>query len=189
MKQSKLIIILTLIAAFLIGSCGSDKSQTKTDEKTTTKTESSLIELSPPVPAADFTLENSEGLLVSLYENKGKVLVISFWATWCHACKMEMDFLVKLKTKYAEKPFDVLSINVESSDMKNMALSIIRAKKTNFPVLFDTDSSVGNQYNPGLQLPYSVIVDKQGMIRFILQGFVPGEEEHIIASVEKLLGE
>jgi len=194
--NSVLLVCMVLCAVFVVISCASTKSSEQKDSVQTDQVDiksenvkSSLISIDKPVNAADFTLEDAKGEMHTLSDYKGKVLIISFWATWCHACKMEMDFLKKLKRKYEDQGLEVLSINIDSPDEKSVAVSVSRSKRLNFPVLFDSDSSVANQYNPGLQLPYSVIVDRNQRIRNILQGFVPSEEEHIENSVEKLVGE
>ena len=190
MKHASWFTTCFLLLFFLI-SCASSKIHEKSSPLTADVAHSgnsSLVELPNPTEAVDFSLENINGELVSLSDYRGKVVLLSFWATWCHSCKSEMDFLVKLRQQYHAQGFEVLSINVEAADMKGAAISIARSKKVIFPILFDVDGNVSSHYNPDLQLPYSVIIDRQGLERFILKGFVPTEEQHITSTIEKLLG-
>lgn len=148
-----------------------------------------LRQLSAPVASYSFTLEDENARMLSLADLKGKVVVITFWATWCHACKEEMDNLKALKAAYASKGLEVLAINIDTADEHDRAVSIGRLKKLNYPMLFDPDSRVVSQYNPSQELPYSAIIDRQGQIRYVLLGFFPGEEKQIETSVTALLNE
>src|SRR5262249_45403243 len=45
--------------------------------------------------ATDFTLEDSTGAAIKLSDFKGKVVVLDFWATWCHGCKIEIPWYME----------------------------------------------------------------------------------------------
>ena len=51
-------------------------------------------------PAPDFALKDSTGKQFTLKHYRGKVLLLDFWATWCHGCKQEMPWFVDLDRKY-----------------------------------------------------------------------------------------
>ncbi len=63
--------------------------------------------------AADFVLPDPEGKKVRLRDQRGKVVVLSFWATWCPPCREEMPHLQALHTKYKGKPVRVIAVNLD----------------------------------------------------------------------------
>ena len=58
--------------------------------------------------APDFSLRTVDGKKISLADYKGKAVLINFWATWCAPCKIEMPWLVALRTQYAGQGFEIL---------------------------------------------------------------------------------
>src|SRR5262245_20265417 len=51
-------------------------------------------------PAPDFALQDASGTTVSLKDYRGKVVLLDFWATWCHGCKQEIPWFSEFQTKY-----------------------------------------------------------------------------------------
>ena len=68
--------------------------------------------------APDFTLRTTAGNNVRLQEQRGKVVMINFWATWCGPCQQELPKLNQLYTKYQPAGFELLGVNVDD-DVKH----------------------------------------------------------------------
>jgi cytochrome c biogenesis protein CcmG/thiol:disulfide interchange protein DsbE len=64
--------------------------------------------------APPFALEDLGGRTVRLSDHEGSVVVIDFWATWCHACKDAAPALERLHRKYGERGLVVLGITLDS---------------------------------------------------------------------------
>lgn len=148
-----------------------------------------LIALPTPKPAIDFTLQDSQGAAVSLAEYRGKVVWLSFWATWCHACQQEMRFLKDMQERFGGQGLQVMAINVDSADEQTRAATVARGLRLNYPVLFDPDTQVASRYNPSMELPVSVLIDREGRIRYILKGYEAGENEAIEATIRAIVSE
>jgi thiol-disulfide isomerase/thioredoxin len=58
-----------------------------------------------PQPAADFQLPNLDGQLLHLQDQRGKVVLLNFWATWCHPCLQEMPLMDQLYQTLRQRPF------------------------------------------------------------------------------------
>jgi len=151
--------------------------------------ESAEVKPEETVPAVDFTLRDDKGRTQSLSSYKGKVVWLTFWATWCHACKNEMKHLVAIKRELASPDFEVLAIGTDGPDRLSEAQAQARALGVNYPVLFDPDSRVMSKYNPSGELPFSVLIDRKGMRRHVQRGFLAGEGADMQERIKKLLAE
>lgn len=117
---------------------------------------------------------------------KGKVVVISFWASWCKPCIQELGFLQKLSKKL-DGQFVVLAVSTDDSNTIAGVRKIVRQKKLKMPILLDQQGSLMSEYNPRGELPFSVYVDKMGRIASTHQGFVSGDEGKIEKLVKALI--
>ncbi len=137
--------------------------------------------------ATDFTLRDLNGQSVTLSELQGKVVLMSFWATWCGPCKEEMPHLQKLYDAKKDQGFEVLSISTDDARSASQVKPYIKKHGYTFRVLLDRDSSVIGTYNPAKTLPYTVVVDRKGEIAKVAQGYNPGDEVALEKLVDELL--
>lgn len=148
-----------------------------------------LLAVSWPAVAAptapDFTAPSIGGKPVRLssFRNR-KVVVMSFFATWCPPCKMEMPHLQKLSTKYAKKDVVFLAVSVDApgTDLR----PFIKEYRLTFPVLHDTKGLAAKAYNVEA-IPLLVIVDKKGRIIERREGFEPGMERAVSQKIDAAL--
>jgi peroxiredoxin len=140
--------------------------------------------------APDFTLKDLAGRAWSLSGSlPDKVVLLDFWATWCVPCVKELPHLQRLQDVYGGKGLQVLTISIDGPDRVAGVSAFVARYGFSFPVLLDTESRVVSVYNPSLVLPYSVLVDRGGVIRYVHQGYSPGDErlleERILALLEE----
>lgn len=72
-----------------------------------------LEKVSIAATAPDFTLTTPEGKEVSLYNIKGKLKIIDFWASWCGPCRMENPNMVKLYNDFKDKGLAIISVSLD----------------------------------------------------------------------------
>lgn len=137
-------------------------------------------------PAAEFNLKSRDGAMVSLGGLKGQVVLINFWATWCGPCRKEMPLLEQIQKKYAPLGFTMVGINVEE-DTRLMD-TFLKDVPVSFPVLLDPANGVSKLYNVSA-MPSTVIVDRKGNVRFIHQGYKPGDESKYQDMIRQLIRE
>jgi len=137
--------------------------------------------------APDFTLRNLENKEVTLSDLKGKVVLVNFWATWCGPCQVEMPHLQRLQDEHGKDGFVVLAISVDEARTASRVKPHIKSKGFKFEVLLDTSTEVVSQYNPQKTLPYSVLLDRSGSIKWRHSGYSPGDEVELGKQVRKLL--
>jgi len=111
----------------------------------------------------DFTLESLAGDRVSLSSYKGKVVLLSFWATWCGPCKQEMPEMQALYQKLKSRGFEVVAVDMMED--KAVVADFVKKSGYTFPVLLDHTGEVGGgqMYN-ARAIPTNYIVDKNGKI-------------------------
>jgi len=137
-------------------------------------------------PAPNFTSPSLSGSNVRLSELKGDVILLNFWASWCGPCRLEMPLLNKLHNKYKAIGFTVLGVNVEEST--SAAQDFLKDNKVSFPILWDTQNTVSKQYNVQA-MPTTVMIDRDGQVRYIHKGFQAGDERIYKKVIKKLVRE
>lgn len=135
--------------------------------------------------APAFILPNLDGEDVSLADLEGKVVLLSFWTTWCPYCKADMPGMDSIYIKYKEDGFMVLAINVTALERTpNAVRNFINESGYVFPVLLDVAGDVSEKYNVQA-LPTSFLISKNGEIVHSRVGSFTSQEME--ALISKLL--
>lgn len=124
------------------------------------------VEAEAPAPAV--TLESLEGETWPLAELKGRVVVVTFWATWCRECKSEMRILQTLQATYEAKDLSVFALSVG-----NETETVIRSFANEHGIDFGIGHATGSLQAafggiPGI--PTTFVIDRSGTIRHRFYG-------------------
>lgn len=136
--------------------------------------------------APNFTLKSNTGKNIKLSELRGQVVLLNFWASWCGPCRQEMPLLEKLQQRYSALGFTVLGVNVEEDSSK--ARTLLKDIPVSFPILFDTQNTVSKQYKVSA-MPSTVMIDRDGNMRYLHKGYKPGDEAQYKKWVKQLIKE
>jgi peroxiredoxin len=139
--------------------------------------------------AGDFDLDDLEGNARSLGEFEGKVVIISFWATWCTPCLQELPFLDALYVEHGSDDLVVLAVSTDGPETTAQVRAISRRSDWSMPVLLDVDGSVMARLNPRGTQPFTIFVDRQGRIAHTHEGYVSGDEVSHAAVARALIAE
>jgi thiol-disulfide isomerase/thioredoxin len=134
-------------------------------------------------PAPPFTLQDMSGREVSLDDYKGEIVILDFWATWCGPCRMSMPMLDDIQEEYTGK-MSVLAVNLQ--EPKGVVREYILENGLNSKVLLDQDGSVGREYGAAA-IPLQLLIDQNGIIRLIMNGFHPSMGAQFRNEINKLL--
>ena len=126
------------------------------------------------MPAPDFTLKSLSGKNIKLSEQRGDVVMINFWASWCGPCLQELPALEHLHQRYKDLGFTLLGVNVEQ-DLKE-AKEYLKKVGVTFPILFDVTNQVSDTYAIN-GMPTTYLVDRDGNLRKLYVGYQPGTSE------------
>ena len=115
----------------------------------------------PREPAPTFSLKNASGGTVRLSDYKGSVVLLNFWATWCHGCKTEIPWYMDFQEKYGAQGFTVIGASVDDSGWKAVK-PYVQTQKVNYPVVI-APANLARRYGVG-EMPLSILIDRNGRI-------------------------
>ena len=135
-------------------------------------------------PAPNFELRDANGNLWKLSDQKGKVVFVNFWATWCSVCKSEKPSIENLYMKVQNKPIQMLGILFR--DNPGNLTAYFQRQRVSYPTLISNDDEVAGQY--GITgVPETFIIDKNGIIREKIVGPRDWDAPEATALIEKWL--
>ena len=134
-----------------------------------------------------FSLEDMEGDWQSLEDLKGeKATVVDFWATWCKPCVKAMPKLDDLYQDFADQGLGVIGISCDGPRSVGKIKPVIKSMDIQYPILKDIDCEVMNAHE-FQAFPTLVLLDEDGKISWVHEGFKSGDEEEIKERVLAML--
>jgi len=147
----------------------------------------------PPLASAvaQADMKNLDGTTSKVVDRKGKVLLLNMWATWCGPCRGEMPELVKMQEEHRDKGFEIIGLNTDDGDTKEMVEEFATEMKLNYTLVWaDTAMQNGllkiSNFNG---IPQSFIVDRDGNLRGVFRGGGKAEVKKMEELVAKVVAE
>jgi len=120
----------------------------------------------------EFVLKSAvNGADVDSRSFSGKVLLVSFFATWCPPCIEEISTFIELQTSYANDGFSVVALSVDQGDPAAVA-NLVDKKNINYPVLMADEKTMEN-FGGVYGIPVSFLVNMEGNVVKKYPGYVP----------------
>ena len=173
MSRKKVIGILSVfLVIFALTGCGTGDEKRDNNDQTEVSSgseqEEQIIvqEVSEGDLAPDFTAQTADGSTFVLSEQKGKVVLLNFWATWCGPCVREMPAFEKLNQEYGE---EVAILAVDAMEDKDTVDQFISDNGYTFPIAYDVEGAVCTKY-PSDGIPYTLVIGKDGTVQNIYLG-------------------
>ncbi|MEE2786344.1 MAG: redoxin domain-containing protein [Myxococcota bacterium] len=137
---------------------------------------------------SDFSLNTLKGNRFEFKSLRGKVVILSFWASWCKPCIQELTYLKRLAADNADT-MEVVGVCTDAPNTLAGVRKIVKRKRLSMTIAMDTEGTVMNEMNPRGTLPFSAYVDRQGRIAATHDGFTSGDEMKIKSIVDALIAE
>ena len=176
-----LVILLALVAAISFwpveASANSAVQQPQDIESTT------LIHAGDVAP--DFTVEMLDGKRVTLSSLRGKVVLVSFWATWCPPCRQEMSHMQEgVIDRFAGS--DLVVLPISRGEKRETVEKFIEKMGYGFPVGLDIDQSIYSKYASNY-VPRSVVINREGEVVYVAVGYDEQIAQEIGAAIAESL--
>jgi peroxiredoxin len=143
-----------------------------------------LIRPARPKRADDFAVTLVQGDTLKLKEQRGKAVMVNFWATWCPPCREEMPAMERLYRRHHGRGFVLLAVSVDTDAA--LVKPFLAQHKLTFPVALDANMELANAYGVRA-LPASFLIDREGNLAALALGPRAWDNNAAHALVERLL--
>ncbi len=134
-------------------------------------------------------MKDLSGKPVSLASLRGKVVVVTFWATWCAPCLQELPYLDAFQQKRGKDGLVVVAIATDGPETAATIPTVVRRRRLTVTVAHDQSGTVISALNPRAANPYTLFIDRQGRVAHRHEGYSPGDERKYEALIDALLAE
>lgn len=133
-----------------------------------------------------FCLPALAGTSAIVPAQRGRVVYVDFWASWCVPCRESFPWMKALERTYANQGLTVLAIDVDHD--RSDARRFLRVFRPNFQVLFDPNGKLAQKYEI-VGMPTSFLIDRTGKVRFTHVGFFRNQRGQYEQEVRELLAQ
>ncbi len=144
------------------------------------------VKVGQNAPAIVLPNLGNNGGSTSLENLRGKVVYLDFWASWCGPCRVSFPQLEAIRAELGDRGFEVLAINVD--EFEEDALEFLVEVPVSYPVVRDAEGTSPQTYGI-LGMPTGFLIDRQGVVRKVHQGYRKSDGEKLRAEIIKLLGD
>jgi cytochrome c-type biogenesis protein len=143
------------------------------------------IEVGLPVPA--YATVSLEGDSVSLAKQRGKVVLLNIWATWCHPCRDEIPELRAIHAKYRDRGLELVGVSIDTDGTDDAIRTFMREFQMNYPIWRDPDERISTQFL-AIGVPATYLIDKRGVLQWRKTGPIAPNDTSLAAAIERTLG-
>ena len=148
--------------------------------------ERSQAQVNQPFPKVELTDINGKMVNTADFSTSGKVTVVSFWAIWCAPCRTELNALRDAFPDWQKRyKVNVVAVSIDDEKANDRVQKLSQEQKWNFSLWCDPEQSLKKALNFPT-VPYAVLLDKKGVVRFVHTSFLDGDDNLIEDEIAKL---
>jgi cytochrome c-type biogenesis protein len=138
------------------------------------------------LPAPAYSATNMAGDSVSLESQRGKVVLLNVWATWCHPCRDEIPELRRIHAIYAPRGMELIGVSVDADGNDDGIRAFMREFEMAYPVWRDPGEDVSARFLV-VGVPATFLVDRQGVLRWRKTGPIQQGDTSLTNAIERAL--
>ena len=149
-------------------------------------------QVQPGDMAPDALGTTQDGQEVTVSSLHGKVVVISFWATWCGYCLKEMPVLANLQALATQRGLPLQVVAINHREDRRVFVNTVRALRPRLPGLlmtWDRDGTLGRPYGSDKMIPVMVMLHRDGRVAQVHVGYGEDMLDSLVAEINTLLVE
>jgi peroxiredoxin len=143
------------------------------------------VEVGLPAPA--YSTVSLDGDSVSLAQQKGKVVLLNIWATWCHPCRDEIPELRTIHSRYRDRGLELVGVSVDTDGTDETIRTFMKDFEMTFPIWRDPDERISTRFL-AVGVPATFLIDKEGILRWRKTGPIAPNDTSLTAAIERALG-
>lgn len=138
------------------------------------------------LPSIDVKTMDGKKFNTSEIKNDGKPIVISFWATWCKPCVMELSAIAeKYQDWQTETGVKLYAVSIDDSKSMNRVSPFVNGKGWDYVVLLDANSDFKRAINV-INVPHTFLIDAAGNVVYQHTTYAEGDEDLLYEKIKKL---
>lgn len=139
------------------------------------------------LPSVTLSDMNGKNVNVADIGKRGKITILSFWATWCVPCKKELTNMADVYEEWKKKyNVQIVAVSIDDSRSSTKVKPTVEGQRWDYEVLLDVNQDLKRQLNIQ-SVPFTVVVDAAGKIVFTHSGYVDGDEFVLEEELQKMV--
>lgn len=136
------------------------------------------------VPAPEFDLPGHGGT-VKLAAQKGRVVYLDYWASWCAPCRQSFPWMNEMQARYADQGLQIIAVNLDAK--ADDAKRFLAENSANFIIAYDPKGETPRLY--GVKgMPTSIVIGRDGKVVSQHVGFNQGNRAELEQKIQSALG-
>lgn len=169
-----------LVLGFAVAAC-SKAENVKTDSVV----DDGRVEVGARAPS--YATVSLNGDSVSLAGQRGKVVLLNIWATWCHPCRTEIPELRQIHARYRDRGLELIGVSVDSDGTDDAIRQFMTDFQMTFPVWRDPGERISARFL-AVGVPATFLIDREGILRWRKTGPIAPGDTSLTAAIELALG-
>jgi thiol-disulfide isomerase/thioredoxin len=139
------------------------------------------------VPSVELkTLDGKTLNITEVVKNDGNPVLISFWATWCKPCKLELNTINEVYADWQDETgVKLVAISIDDSRMSSRVKPYVNSVGWEYDVLLDANGDLKRAMNVNT-IPHTFLLDGKGNVVWQHNGYTPGDEDELIELIKKV---
>jgi peroxiredoxin len=147
--------------------------------------DAAVVAIGAPVPT--YRSASLTGDSVSLADQRGKVVLLNVWATWCHPCRDEIPELRVLHERYRSRGLELIGVSVDAQGNEDGIREFMKEFGMTYPIWHDPDERVTTQFLV-VGVPATFLIDRTGILRWRKTGPIHPGDTSLTNAIERALG-